>query len=76
MIRRSHHLRIVPSEPGSFDPIALRRLLSPEVQPMTEREIADELGVSRGRVSQIIKRAIEKIERAMRRFGLRWEDFR
>ena len=50
-----------------------KRLLS---EPnMTHQEIADQFGVSRAAVSDMEKKALRKLRKALEKRGYKWEDF-
>lgn len=42
---------------------------------MTQQEVADALGISRGYVSQIEQKALEKIKRRLMNRGIKKEDY-
>jgi DNA-directed RNA polymerase sigma subunit (sigma70/sigma32) len=42
---------------------------------MTHQEIADQFGISRAAVSDMEKKALRKLRKALEKRGYKWEDF-
>lgn len=50
-------------------------IVNNEDEGMTQQEVADALGISRGYVSQIEQKALEKIKRRLLMKGIKKEDY-